>query len=251
LVTLVHNSIPRRIPCAKCPLANIQGFRKFTGEELEFVQSFKTGELSVEAGTTVLSEGSHSDHLYTVLSGWGFRHKILENGRRQILNFLLPGDLVGLQGSLQHEMGHSVEALSQMFLCVFERSRLWDLYRNFPGLAYDLTWLAAREERILDEHLLSIGQRTAEEGAAYLILFLFSRAERRGMANKSSMEIPLTQRHIADALGLSLVHTNRILNRLSRRKVINWQNHTLRIEHKKLVEIAGWVPDLDDDRPYI
>ena len=82
---------------------------------------------------------------------------------------------------------------------------------------------------MLDEHLLSIGQRTAEQRAAYLILFLFSRAELRGMTNKTSVEIPITQRHLADALGLSLVHTNRVLNRLSRRNAIKWHNHTLRI----------------------
>jgi CRP-like cAMP-binding protein len=223
----------------------------FTKQELEFVEGFKTGELTAEAGTTILSEGSHSDHLYTVLSGWGFRYKLLEGGQRQILNFILPGDLVGLQGALDQEMGHSVEALSHMLLCVFERSRLWELFRSYPGLAFDLTWLAAREERMLDEHLLSIGQRTAEQRAAYLILFLFSRADIRGMTNKTSVELPLTQRHLADALGLSLVHTNRVLNRLSRRNAIKWHNHTLRIDPKQLAKLAEWSPDLDATRPYI
>jgi len=251
LASVANISISRKVPCNKCPLGRIDGSRQFTKEELEFVQTFKSGELTIEAGTTILSEGSHSDHLYTVLSGWGFRHKLLENGRRQILNFALPGDLIGLQGSLNHEMGHSVEALSDMFLCVFERSRLWELYRNYPTLAYDITWLAAREERMLDEHLLSIGQRTAEQRAAYLILFMFARAELRQMTAKSSLNVPLTQRHLADALGLSLVHTNRVLNRLTRRNAIKWTNHTLSINRKQLVEIAGWEPDLDELRPYI
>ena len=241
----------RQIPCEKCPLGNIHGFRKFSSEELAFVSTFKTGELTAEAGTTILSEGSHSDHLYTALSGWGFRHKLLENGRRQILNFVLPGDLVGLQGTLSEQMGHSVEALSDMLLCVFERSRLWELYRGYPGLGYDLTWLAAREERILDEHLLSVGQRSAEQRAAYLLLFIFARAELRGMTNGRSLTFPMTQRHMADALGLSLVHTNRVLNRLTRRKAIKWDNRTLRIDRKELARTADWEPDQDALRPYI
>jgi CRP-like cAMP-binding protein len=232
-------------------LARIDGFRDFTAKELEFVKGFKTGELTAEAGATILSEGSHSEHLYTVLSGWGFRHKLLENGRRQILNFVLPGDLVGLQGSSSAEMGHSVEALSDMLLCVFQRSRLWELFRGHPGLAFDLTWLAAREERMLDGHLLSVGQRTAEQRAAYLILFLFARAELRGMTNGRSFEFPLTQQHLADALGLSLVHTNRVLNRLSRRGTIKWQNRKMRIDQKQLEQIAEWVSERDAQRPYI
>jgi CRP-like cAMP-binding protein len=232
-------------------LGRIHGFRKFSPEELEFISGFKTGELTAETGTTILSEGSHSDHLYTALSGWGFRYKILENGRRQILNIVLPGDLVGLQGSVTEKMGHSVEALTDMLLCVFERSRLWELYRGYPGLGFDLTWLAAREERILDEHLLSVGQRTAEQRAAYLLLYIFSRAELRGMTNGRSMTLPLTQQHIADALGLSLVHTNRVLNRLSRRKAITWTNRVLRIDQKELARTADWEPEPDRLRPYI
>ncbi|TIU18403.1 MAG: cyclic nucleotide-binding domain-containing protein, partial [Mesorhizobium sp.] len=105
--------------------------------ELAFISKFKKGELTVDKGATVLVEGSHSAHLYTVLSGWAFRYKLLQDGRRQILNYLMPGDLIGLQGSVMGEMQHSVEALSPMLLCVFERDNLHELYRNHPGLAYD------------------------------------------------------------------------------------------------------------------
>lgn len=250
-MTLSRPSFVRQVPCEKCPLRAVALFRPFTPPELEFVSRFKIGELRVEAGTTILSEGSHSDHLYTILSGLAFRHKLLENGNRQILNVVFPGDLIGLQGTLSDQMGHSVEALSDMLLCVFERSRLWDLYRDYPGLAFDVTWLAAREERILDEHLLSIGQRTAEQRAAYLLLYIFTRAEARGMTSGRSLDFPLTQRHLADALGLSLVHTNRVLNRLLRNKVIAWSNRRLRINPKALAKIADWEPDSETGRPFI
>ena len=108
--------------------------------------------------STVLVEGNHSAHLYTVLSGWGFRYKLLPDGRRQILNFVMPGDLIGLQGSLMGEMQHSVEALSPMLLCVFERDNLFELYRNHPGLAFDITWIASREEQ-------DAGREPAQPGA--------------------------------------------------------------------------------------
>lgn len=251
--TMPANATPaRRYPCEKCPLRSVETFRDFEADELEFVSNFKTGELIAEAGTTIFAEGSHNSHLYTVLVGWGFRFKTLENGRRQILNFVLPGDLIGLQGTLLGEMQHSVEALSDMLLCVFERARLPELYRGFPSLAFDVTWLSSKEEQILDEHLLSIGQRSAEARAAYLLLFLFARAETRGLTRGKSLALPLTQQHVADTLGLSLVHTNRVLNRLARRKIIHWQNRTLNITNAmRLAEIAGWEPDGSSERPYI
>ena len=93
-------------PCEECPLRDMPHFRDFTPPELDFVSRFKTGELSVEGGAVILMEGSHSAHLFTVLEGWGFRYKTLEDGRRQILNYLMPGDLVGLQGTVMGEMQH-------------------------------------------------------------------------------------------------------------------------------------------------
>jgi CRP/FNR family transcriptional regulator, anaerobic regulatory protein len=251
-MVLSRHAGARRYPCDKCPLRGLEMFRSFTARELDFVSRFKTGELVAEAGTTILAEGNHSAHLYTALSGWGFRYKLLEDGRRQILNAVLPGDFIGLQGALMSEMQHSVEALSDMLLCVFERERLWELYRDYPDLAFDVTWLAAREEQILDEHLLNIGQRTAEERMAFLLLFLFSRAEIRGLTRGSSVDIPFTQQHIADTLGLSLVHTNRTLNRLARRHLISWSQRTLRlVDRKKLSDLAGWHDMTEKNRPYI
>jgi CRP-like cAMP-binding protein len=241
-----------RYPCAKCPLRTLAAFRKFTAEELEFVASFKSGELTVEPGTTILAEGSQSAHLYTVLAGWGFRYKLLEDGRRQILNFVLPGDFVGIQASVLSEMQHSVEALTSALLCVFERDRIWELYRSQPSLAFDMTWLAAREEQMLDEHLLNIGQRTAEERAAYLLLFLVERAEVRAMAKGNRVSLPLTQPHVADSLGLSLVHTNRVLNRLARHKMIALKKGEIEvIDRKSLSRAAQWEPSEPAIRPFI
>ena len=168
---------PQIIPCHACPLRVMPVFRPFEKTELEFVSKFKRGELSVDKGSSVLVEGSHSAHLFTCLSGWGFRFKLLDDGRRQILNYVLPGDLIGLQGVLMGEMQHSVDALTEMRLCVFERDKLNELYSNHPGLGFDMTWIASREEQMLDENLLSIGRRTAIERAAYLLAFLHARAQ--------------------------------------------------------------------------
>src|SRR5213594_3642098 len=162
----------RKVPYEKCPLRVKPVFRQFTPEELKFVSDFKSGELNAEAGTSLLLQGTNSAHLYTVLSGWAFRYKMLPDGRRQVLNFALPGDFIGLQGSVMDVMQHSVEALTDVVLCIFPREKLWSLFTGQPSLAFDLTWLAALEEQTIDEHLLSLGRRTALERTAYLLLHL-------------------------------------------------------------------------------
>jgi CRP-like cAMP-binding protein len=230
----------------------MSGFRPFEPSELQFVSSFKTGELLAETGTTVLTEGTHSAHLYTLLSGWAFRYKSLPDGRRQILNYLLPGDLLGLQGSVIGEMEHSVEALSPLVLCVFQRDRLSELFRNHPGLGFDITWLAASEERMLDEHLLSLGRRSAMERAAYLIAFLHQRATSVRISSTKPLFIPITQQHVADTLGLSIVHTNKTLRKLADRQLIRWLDRACEVlDVDGLMELSGWEGLPEHRRPLI
>jgi CRP-like cAMP-binding protein len=199
-----------------------------------------------------LTEGSHSANLYTLLSGWAFRYKSLPDGRRQILNYLLPGDLLGLQGSVLGEMEHSVEALSPLVLCVFQRNRLSELFSNYPGLGFDVTWLAASEERMLDEHLLSLGRRTAVERAAYLIAFLHQRAASVGTSPTKSLYLPINQQHVADTLGLSIVHTNKTLRKLADRQLIRWLDRACEVlDVEGLMEVAEWEGLPRHHRPLI
>jgi CRP-like cAMP-binding protein len=233
-------------------VARLPHFRPFTDKELGFIAHFKAGELHVDAGTTILEEGAHSAHLFTLLSGWAFRHSSIDDGRRQILNFAVPGDLVGLQASLMTEMHHSVETLTPATLCVFERDRLRELFENHPDLAFDVTWIAAREERVLDEHLLSVGRRTALERAAYLLAFLTRRAVIAGMFPLGRPAIPITQQHVADTLGLSLVHTNKTLRKLADRQLLHWGPRGCEVtDVEALADIARWSPVLEDNRPFI
>jgi CRP-like cAMP-binding protein len=206
----------------------------------------------VPAGTSFLRQGARSEQLYTVLQGWAFRYKMLDDGRRQILNFALPADLVGLQGSLMNEMEHSVEALTNLSLCVFPRDKVWALYSNVPSLAFDITWLATRSEQLGDEHLLSVGQRTALERTAYVLLALFVRADEVGLTKGNSVSFPFTQQHLADTLGISLVHTNKTLKRLYGANAIRWKGRLFEVlDRAKLAELAGGDILVSRRRPFI
>lgn len=239
-------------PCENCPLRKRPSLREFTADELAFVKEFKVDELHVEPGASFLRQGAANQHLYTVLSGWAFRYKMLDDGRRQILNYALPADMVGLQGTLMHEMEHSVEALTAVKLCVFPRSKLYDLYSRFPSLAFDVTWLAAREEQLIDEQLVSLGRRTSLERTAFLLLHLFTRAQEAGLTQNGIIQFPFTQQHLADTLGMSLVHTNKTLKRLLVSKAIRWKDRVFEmVDRAALAAIAGDDVSLRKPRPFI
>lgn len=243
---------PRPTPCTSCPLKGLAVFRAVERAELEFIESFKTGEFVADEGATILLEGSNSPHLYTVLSGWAFRYKSLPDGRRQILNFAMPGDFLGIQSSMLSEMQHSVEALSRMVLCVFPRDKLWKLYEQHPTLAFDLTWLVSRSERMLDDNLLSVGRRSAIERVAFALLHLFHRAQDLGLTQGRKIKFPFTQQHIADALGLSLVHTNKTLRRLSDQGNIKWKDGVFEmLDEPGLTEAASYEREAVRLRPLI
>lgn len=203
------------------------------------MRRFKTGELQVSPGTTVLMEGANAPQLYTVLRGMGLRSKTLGDGQRQVLNFALPGDFLGLQAAIMDEMNYSVEAVTPMRLCVFRRPDIWDLYKRFPRRAFDLTWLAAVEERFLGEALAALGQRTARERTAWALVTLYDRLRRLGLENGSEgVPFPFRQQDLADALGLSLVHTNKTLSALRGEQLLSLRNGWLRIPDAKRVAEA-------------
>ena len=206
------------VPCEHCPLRPLPLFVDHTPNELALVQSLKQREQRVGAGETLIHEGQTDAPLYTLLDGWAFRFKTLSDGRRQILNFLLAGDFIGVQQKMGDAAAHGVIALTDAVFCVFQRDALWELHRQQPSMGFNITWLTAHEESLVDDTLLSVGRRSAEERIATLLILLYKRAAAlQADVGAAGVPFPLTQQHIADGLGLSLVHTNKTLRKLERR----------------------------------
>ena len=215
--------------CRDCPLRQKECFIAMSPEEVAFMERFKAGELRIEPGTPILLEGSNSPQMFTALSGMGLRHKQVADGRRQVLNFVLPGDFLGLQAAVMGEMQHSVEATTAMTLCVFDRSEFWRFMRSNPSRAYDMTWIAAIEEHFLGETIATLGQRSAAERIAWAIVRLYQRGAALGLVVGGEMRFPYKQQDLADALGLSLVHTNKTLGKLRERQLVSWTDRGLRV----------------------
>ncbi|WP_322867908.1 Crp/Fnr family transcriptional regulator [Aquicoccus sp. G2-2] len=230
--------------CLSCPLRKMSLFAPISDEEVDFMQSFKSGELKVEAGTTLLMEGSNSPQLYTVLDGMGLRYKTLPDGGRQVINFIMPGDFIGLQAGVMQEMKHSAESTTAMTLCVFERKALWRLFQQHPERAFDLTWLAAVEESFLGESLAVLGQMSGLERVARTFARLHRRLRAMGAEQAGGVPFPYRQQDLADALGLSLVHTNKTLKKLREKQVVTWRDGAFVVpDYARLCEIAQMAPE--------
>jgi len=234
--------------CRACPLRPLKLFHEPSGEELELVQSLKRREHVLSAGAALIHEGQTDAPLYTLLEGWAFRYKTLSDGRRQILSFLLAGDFIGVQQKMGDAAAHGVETLTEARFCVFHRDSLWELHRRSPMMGFNITWLTAHEESMVDDTLLSVGRRSAEERIASLLILLFKRAAAlQADAGAGGVSFPLTQQHIADGLGLSLVHTNKTLRKLERRGLHRIADGRL---HLRDVKALARLADLyGDGRP--
>jgi len=236
------------ISCNGCPLRRLPLFTPQSAEELQFIEALKQDQLTFRADSVIIGEGRTDAPLYTLLQGWGYRFKTLSDGRRQILNFLLPGDFIGVQQNMGDAITHGVNALTDATVCVFRRDALWELHRYAPRLGFSVTWLTAHEESIVDDTLLSVGRRSAEERIATLLIVLYKRAV--ALSDDPPAEgvpFPLTQQHIADGLGLSLVHTNKTLRKLEARGLHHIANGRLQLRDAKAL---GRLADLyGDGRP--
>ena len=229
--------------CAACPLRAKSCFQAVQGPELALIDQLKQSELDFPAGATLIAEGAEEAPLYTLLAGWAYRSKQLPDGRRQILGVLLPGDFIGLQQRMSERSPHAVRALSGVRVCSFQRDAVRRIQERMPSLAMDLTWIAARGEAAVDDHLLSVGRRTAFERLATTLLLLWLRAEQLELRlPDGSLPLPLTQRHLADLLGLSLVHTNRNMRALVRQGlVVVPADGLLRVPDEAALARAGLV----------
>ncbi len=212
---------------------------------------FRAGDVHVAPGVALYHEGDETEYFYTAREGQGVRVKHLPNGERQVVNFIFPGDVVGLQAMLSGAAANSAIAASPMVLCRFEKRKLHELYRNSPQRAYALTWIAAAEEHFLGETIATLGQRTALQRMAWALLKIYNRLSAVGLAlPNGAVPFPFRQRDLADAMGLSLVHTNKTLARLRRFAI--WEKGSLRlVDAPALAELALTDCALPPDRPLL
>jgi CRP/FNR family transcriptional regulator len=182
-----------------------------------------------------------SEYIPVICQGWAASSITLPDGRRQILSFVLPGDMVSTAGFLEPMSGRTVEAVTEVTYRKFKRSELRAFLFAHSDLMDMLSRMLVEERMEADQLALDLGRRPADERIARLILKLAKRLAPRGMMNGQTMEFPLRQRHIADATGLTPVHVSKMMGELQRAELIEISDRSLTIlNDAELYRIADW-----------
>ncbi len=232
------------VPCVQCPLRRKPLFRPFSDLDLDFVAGMKTEHVVVAPRADIIREDEVGGPVYTLFEGWAVRYQRLPKGGRQVLDVVLPGDLIGLASAILGTVRHSVQAVTPVSLCVLEGRGFAELFERHPEMAFNLMKTRVEEEQRADVRLSLLGRSTAEERVGYLMLETFDRLRERGMVNGgSTCPFPLQRRDLADAAGLSRVHVARTLESLRRRRLAEIQDGVLVLfDRASLADLTGYIP---------
>ena len=198
----------------------------------------------VQPRRDLIREGETPKFVHLMVDGWACRYKTLPDGRRQIVAFFVPGDFCDLNVYILKEMDHSIGAITRLSVADISREDMDALTAKHPRITQGLWWEALVNAAIQREWTLNIGQRTAYERIAHLLVELYLRLKTVGLTQNGSCDFPLTQTDIADATGLTPVHVNRTLQELRRDDLIELERRRLTIPNlQQIMDAAMFNPN--------
>jgi CRP-like cAMP-binding protein len=182
--------------------------------ETAVLSEFQANPRSIARGREIVVEGRKYDGVSVLLDGVALRYRVLQDGRRQVLNIVLPGDFIGFPGCFFESALYSIAALGDCTVSPVSFGRFLGLFETHPRLAAAIFWSLSCEAAMYAEHLIGVGRRSALERVAHFLLEMLTRLQAIGLAEEHSYRLPLTQEIIADALGLSVQYVNQTLRQL-------------------------------------
>jgi CRP-like cAMP-binding protein len=225
-------------------LRKLANFTELSAEEKTAVDECCGDVRYFAAGEDVISQGDRTGGVKLLLEGFACRYKVLEDGRRQVVAYFVPGDLCDLRVFILKRMDHSIGAVCASKVATLSPENVLRLTHTYPTLTRALWWSTLVEEAIAREWIVNVGQRNALERMAHLFCELLYRFRAVGLNEGMSCTLPLTQVELAETLGLSSVHVNRTLQALRKRKLITLENGTLTIDNlDELKELSFFDPD--------
>jgi CRP-like cAMP-binding protein len=224
-------------------IRKLENFSTLSDEEKRALDEAIGRTKEVGAGEDIVRDGACPSDCTLILKGFACRYKVLEDGRRQIMSFHIPGDICDLQSLLLEKMDHGIGALVPCKVALIPHRTVLELAENYPGIGRALWRDTLIDAAVFREWMVGIGRRTAHERIAHLLCEVLVRFRSVGLAEDHQCDLPLTQAELADSLGLSAVHVNRVLQDLRGDGLIVFQGKFLRISRwERLKQIAGFDP---------
>lgn len=201
------------------PMANrfvqkLSGLAEITADDASALANATSHPRRYVARQDLIREGDEPGPMFVVLEGWVCRYKILPSGTRQIMAFLMPGDACDLHIKLLAEMDHSIQAITTAEVATVSRAEMQTLMQKHPNIAAAMYSAQLIDEGIMRAWIVSMGRRSSTERVAHLICELYLRARNIGLTGDGEFALPLSQLVLADALGMTAVHINRVLKEL-------------------------------------
>lgn len=216
-------------------------FLTLGSQETMMLEALQGPATFVTAGKEMVYEGQQHHASYVLRHGWVCSYKRLPNGERLIVDVQIPGDFLGLRNLLLRTSDQSFMALTDVQVAKISTERLWEIFRTTPRLAMALLWAASRDEAMIVEHLVSMGKRDAVARTAHFLLELGERFRLVGYGSEEGYACPLSQSILADALGITAIHLNRVLRHLRETNLLLFRDGMVTfLDRERLAEIAGF-----------
>lgn len=224
----------------------LAAFVRLSETELAVISDLYRRRRRFAVGVDMIHQGQVDQSAYVQASGWACSYKILPSGTRQIVDIQIPGDFLGLRSVLFRTADHNVEPITVVYASEVKQRDLLNAFSQTPRLATAVLWAASRDEAMVVEHLVDLGRRSAVERMAHFLLELGARLRLVGLGDRKGFLCPLSQYLLADTLGLSAVHVNRVLRELREEGMVTFQKGRVVFDdYDALVELAGF------DRAYL
>ena len=231
----------------------LSAYVALSAADLEPLARLHRRRRSFQPGHELIHEGQANASAFILSDGWACSYKLLPDGERQIVDFQIPGDFLGLRSILFRTSDHSIEAVTRIEATEVLAADILDAFAQAPRLATAVLWAASRDEAMVVEHLVNLGRRSAEERMAHFLLELGARLALVGVGDRTGFDCPLTQYHLADALGLSAVHVNRVLRHLREEGLVTFRNGRVAFDDfPRLKTVGGFdTAYLDQEGPLL
>jgi CRP-like cAMP-binding protein len=224
-------------------LTRLSRFMTLSAADLASLERIIKSEHLIKKRRDLVIVGFEYRNLSFVKEGYAIRYKLLRNGKRQILNVVLPGDVIGFPISFFDRSMYSVVAVTDLTYNVCSLDAYTRLCYEEPRFGLALSWLAAYEAAIYAEHIVDLGRRTPVERLAHFFLEIHARLQAVGHAGQTTFDLPFSQQVMADVLGLSVPHLNRVLQQLRADRLVSIEARQVELtDRERLVALAHYQP---------